>query len=95
MIDFDIVFKGACNASNIRNVCEESETICEAMFQTKGATCNSQCQSMGLVCEDGWNDESGTCGRRDNDGCNSEKQGQICRCKSCKSTFSYSRFLTQ
>ena len=66
--------------------CEDSETICEAVFETDGSSCNSHCQSLGLKCEDAWNDVSGTCakeGHADN-ACDVNMSKQICRCKKGK-----------
>jgi hypothetical protein len=80
------MFQGVCNGRNIKETCEDTENICEAVFRTRGSTCNRQCQSLGLTCENGWNDVSGTCrkNRRDRTGCGKKRQLQICRCKQGK-----------
>ena len=77
--------------------CEESETICEAVFKTNGLTCEIQCQSLGLVCEDGWDETSNTCVKKtyEESGCGTERGDQICRCTNGKSIIKHYRFITK
>ena len=70
-------------------VCAESENMCEAVFNTGGETCDSHCQSFGLFCEAGWDEETGDCAskmtddpRRVGNGCQIPYGKQICRCSS-------------
>ena len=68
-------------------MCEESETICEAVFETNGDTCDTHCQSRGLLCENAWNDASGTkCNTNKGNplGCDAAYDTQVCRCKTSK-----------
>ena len=65
-------------------MCTETARTCEAVFDTKGKTCSSHCESLGLVCEEGWDEQDGNCdskilGRAGN-GCSRPYQTQICRC---------------
>ena len=78
---------GACDVFNFMEKCAESATMCEALFATNGNTCDSQCQSLGFTCEEGWDEEEETCAsklthdtRRVGDGCGMPYGGQICRC---------------
>ena len=77
-----VIAKGACDGLDLVEKCEDSERICEAEFDTGGASCYSHCQSLGLRCEDAWNDGSGTCNKQaySSNACDVHKQGQICRC---------------
>ena len=82
---------GACNGLHFKEKCEESATICEAVFETKGTTCGTHCQSVGLVCEEAWDEASHTCasklttdGRRVGNGCGMSYGDQICRCATRK-----------
>ena len=88
MSTFNNIFEGACKDLDFEQKCEHSETICEAVFRTNKQTCNSHCESLGLICEDAWNDKkSGSC-VKDTDaasGCYIPYQMQICRCKTGKS----------
>ena len=72
---------------NVVETCSYSERTCEAVFKTDGKTCDSHCQSMGLVCEMGWDESSETCdsraaddARRIGNGCGMSYGFQICRC---------------
>ena len=78
----DVKFKGACDGLDFKEKCENSETICEAVFKTNGQTCDSHCELLGLVCKDGWNDKSGTCAKDPGNagGCDTAYDTQICRC---------------
>ena len=90
MANIHITFSEACNGLPVEKKCEASETICEAVFRTNLETCNSQCQSFGLDCEDAWNEYSGTCRKKLNyHGCDNKLRMQICRCKLSKSTANY------
>ena len=87
MCTFHIIFIGACNGLDFKEKCEESATICEAVFMTKGATCGTHCQSLGLMCEEAWDEKSHTCAtkqttdaRRVDNGCSMSYNDQICRC---------------
>ena len=91
---WDVKFKGACDGLDYERKCEDSETICEAVFRTNQQTCDKHCEKLGLVCEDGWNDISGTCHKSsDASGCNVGQWTQICRCKTGKSSINYLIFL--
>ena len=68
-------------------VCEETSEYCEAVFRTDGTTCNTHCESFGLVCTEGWDEEKGDCAskltvdsRRVGNGCDMVYGNQICRC---------------
>ena len=68
-------------------VCEETPEYCEAFFLTRGTTCNTHCESFGLVCVEGWDETGGNCAskltddsRRVGNGCDMVYWNQICRC---------------
>ena len=72
-------------------MCEESATVCEAVFRTSGSTCDTHCQSLGLSCERAWDNDAGVddggCAskvtddfRRIGNGCGMIYVDQICRC---------------
>ena len=71
------------------DICEETETFCEASFRTDRSTCNEFCEDHGLACIEGW-DEDGTdlsCSlkltnddRRVGNGCGMQYGTQICKC---------------
>lgn len=61
-------------------LCRESNTECEMLIQTGGETCRDYCQSQGGACIDAWNDDDGTCGRLNDEGCDAELDLQICNC---------------
>ena len=70
-------------------VCEETPEYCEAVFRTSGTTCNTHCESSGLVCVEGWDETDGDCAskqtddsRRVGNGCDMVYGNQICRCSS-------------
>ena len=80
----------ACHgAEDIYETCEESSTVCEAVVRTNEATCDQYCQSIGLTCTEGWDDDDDhTCdekltedSRRTGNGCNQSYWSQICRCE--------------
>ena len=78
----------ACHGVDTVEVCTESATICEAVFNTGGETCDRHCQSLGLFCVAGW-DDGGACAskmtddpRRVGNGCRIPYGTQICRCSS-------------
>ena len=82
-----IIFIGACNDLDSTERCEDSATICEAVFVTKGATCDTHCQSLGFICEEAWDEKYQTCdsklrtdARRVGNGCGMSYNDQICRC---------------
>ena len=99
MCTFRIIFIGACNGLDFETKCEETATICEAVFATNGATCGTHCQSLGLICEGAWNDISGTCDKDTGSasGCGIEYSKQICRCITGKgkSIINHCRFLSK
>ena len=91
-----MIFKGACSGLDLEEKCEESETICEAVFVTNKQTCGRHCKSLGLVCEDGWNHKSDTCAK-DKDsaldrGCELSQYMQICRCMEGKLSINHFLF---
>ena len=92
---FDVKFKGACDGLNFEEKCEDSDTICEAVFRTNEQTCDSHCESLGLVCEDGWNDKSRTCVKDTGEasGCDQARRTQICRCITGRLGINYFTFL--
>ena len=91
---FNVKFKEACGGLDFEEKCEDSDTICEAVFETKGQTCAKHCESLGFVCEDGWNDKSGTCTKETgSSGCGMALGTQICRCKRGRSSINYFIFL--
>ena len=68
-------------------MCEETLDYCEAVFDTGGTTCNTHCESFGLVCVEGWDEKDGDCAskltddsRRVGNGCDMVYWNQICRC---------------
>ena len=94
--------KGACADFDFEDKCEESATICEAVFWTNGATCNRHCKSRGLMCQEGWDDSGnpGTCSsklvddpHKVGDGCGIGYGNQICRCTTEKGKFTSRRVL--
>ena len=84
----------ACNMkADLTEICEASSTICEAVFNTNGDTCEDYCQSLGRTCNEGWNVDGHTCNgklestedsSRTGNGCNESYNYQICRCEACK-----------
>ena len=77
----------ACAEFDFEDKCEESATICEAVFMTNGASCNIYCQSRGFKCQEGWDEGNNTCAsklvddpRKVGDGCDFGYNNQICRC---------------
>ena len=64
--------------------CDETPRTCEAVFYTNGKTCSSHCDSLGLVCEEGWDESNKDCSSkikmRVGTGCLSPYNIQICRC---------------
>jgi hypothetical protein len=81
------LFKGICTGLTFVEQCTGSATVCEAVFQTDGATCDAHCESMGLNCEEAWDETDNTCStkqtsdsRRVGDGCTMSYGSQICRC---------------
>ena len=78
---------GACNGLNFVDKCEESQTMCEAVFATNGDTCDTHCQSLGMVCKEAWDEQLKTCdsklvddNRREGNGCGMGYEFQICQC---------------
>ena len=68
-------------------ICEESETTCEAVFGTGGSTCDVKCQSYGMVCKEAWDEVANNCAtklvddeRRQGNGCGMRYGNQICSC---------------
>ena len=78
----DVILKGACDGLDFERECEDTETICEAVFNTNYGSCNIHCKSLGLVCEGGWNNGEG-CNKEwgSPNRCDKEYGDQICRCK--------------
>ena len=77
----------ACYGLAFEEKCEESATVCEALFVTSGATCDTHCKSLQLSCQEAWDETSKTCAskltadaRRLDDGCRMSYNDQICRC---------------
>jgi len=67
-------------------VCASFASACEIIFRD-GIGCTSACARAGLVCEDSWNDESGTCApqRRQHYGCReSGHDSDYCVCVSAR-----------
>ena len=92
---FNVKFKEACGGLDFEEKCEDSDTICEAVFETKGKTCAKHCESLGFVCEDGWNDKSRTCAKDTDEasGCDEARFMQICRCITGRLGINYFTFL--
>ena len=81
-------------------VCAYSETTCEAVFITKGKTCDSHCESIGLDCAMGWDETSKSCDsriaddpNRNGNGCGMSYDSQICRCSAGNGKISLVHFL--
>ena len=73
------------------DICEETETFCEASFRTDGSTCNDFCEDHGLACVEGWDEDGSdlscslkltTDDRRVGNGCGMQYGTQICKCGS-------------
>ena len=93
MYIFRIIFIGACNGIDFLEKCEESGIICEAVFVTNGTSCDAHCQSLGLTCEDAWDDKRETCVKKTTgdwsfgNRCgisDPDDEDQICRCATGK-----------
>ena len=61
--------------------------MCEAVFNTRGDTCDHHCQSLGLTCKEAWDEVKRTCdskrvddNRREGNGCGMRYSDQICQC---------------
>lgn len=82
----------ACSGGNIEEVCDSSATLCDAVFQLKGNTCNNFCKEIDAECVAGVDQDTcgsdtfqGGCTVKSNDNNGGTVWGNSMRCR-CRRT---------